>query len=532
MDSILILGAGLMQRPAIMSAKKLGLETFVVDANPDAVCISDADHFERIDLKDRDGIAEYALRLKETSSLKAVFTAGTDFSANAAYASNKCGFYSHSYEACVNASEKALMRQCFKNARVPSPNFILIEKKGLRNILTPQVVAGLKFPYVVKPVDNMGARGCRLVRNKDELFLAVDEALKFSRSGKALLEEYMEGPEFSIDALVYNGKFIVTGFADRHIYFPPYFIEMGHTMPTHIPYEQFVGLIKTFARGAKSLGLSHGAAKADIKWTKDGPMVGEIAARLSGGYMSGWTYPYSSDINLTEDAILVAMGRQPENLERGSFPLGIKEPFDLYTYSSVRTSAERAWISIPGKVKSVLFLDEARKTSGVRDIFLRSRAGDKVDFPRNNVEKCGNVISVAPTRREAIESAESAVSKIIVVLEKNNPETEAFLSGVCRSGETGFPPAAFILPKEVERAFAFELDCESERKIPEFDPVSNYVPPSLVSCMGIRDWNHLSLAEAIDKFDRMNLNHGELNYKKFWLAFIRGGIQGALYVAR
>ena len=532
-DSILILGAGTMQRPAILAAKKLGLETYVIDANSNAPCVSDADHFATIDLKDRDGIAECAQGLVERMNLKAIFTAGTDFSANVAFASEKHGFAGHSYAAAVNASDKALMRQCFRNARIPSPHFILIEKKYLKNTLTAQVVAGLKFPYVVKPVDNMGARGCRMVRNQDELFAAIDEALKFSRSGRALLEEYLDGPEFSIDALIYDGTFTVTGFADRHIYFEPYFVELGHTMPTNISYTQYMELVKTFALGAKSLGLSCGAAKADIKWTKKGPVIGEIAARLSGGYMSGWTFPYSSDINLTEQAIEIALGRKPLALESLRFPLDIEgAPFKMFAYNSSRSSAERAWISIPGRVKEVIGLDEAAKISGVRDIFPRAKAGDRVVFPRNNVEKCGNVISVAATREQAVKAAEEAVKRVTVILEKGNPETDDFLR-MKRAKEDGhFPPEAFQLPKDVDRAFNFELDCESERKIGEFDLISNNVPSSLSNSMAVKDWNHLTLRETIEKFDKMNLNHGELNYKKFWLALIRGGIQGALYVSK
>ena len=46
------------------------------------------------------------------------------------------------------------------------------------------------------------------------------------------MEEYLEGPEFSLDALVYNGEVEIYGIADRHIFFPPYFIEMGHTLPS------------------------------------------------------------------------------------------------------------------------------------------------------------------------------------------------------------------------------------------------------------------------------------------------------------
>ena len=110
-DSILILGAGVMQRPAILAAKKLGLETYVIDGNSNAPCVQDADHFAKIDLKSRDEIAECAKGLLERMNLKAVFTAGTDFSANVAYAAEQCGFVGHSYAAAVNASDKALRGQ-------------------------------------------------------------------------------------------------------------------------------------------------------------------------------------------------------------------------------------------------------------------------------------------------------------------------------------------------------------------------------------------------------------------------------------
>lgn len=89
---VLILGGGLMQRPAVEAAQELGYKALVIDANPDAVCVPFADRFERIDLKDRESIAEFALSLGD--SLRAVFTAGTDFSASVSYAAERCGLQS------------------------------------------------------------------------------------------------------------------------------------------------------------------------------------------------------------------------------------------------------------------------------------------------------------------------------------------------------------------------------------------------------------------------------------------------------
>ena len=111
------------------------------------------------------------------------------------------------------------------------------------------------------------------------------------------------------------------------------------------------------------VGLTHGAAKGDVKLTASGPMIGEIAGRLSGGYMSGWTFPYSSGIDLTGAALDLAVGDRPRTLEP--------------TVSWV--SAERAWISIPGVVESVSGYETARAVPFVpRRIPARGRGRSRV----------------------------------------------------------------------------------------------------------------------------------------------------------
>ena len=123
------------------------------------------------------------------------------------------------------------MRECFEKGKVPSPKFFRICEKDLSDSLLNTILEKIDFPLVVKPVDNMGARGCRMVRSEVEFLPALKVATECSRTGYAIVEEYMDGDEFSIDALIYNGTMTITGFAIRHIFYPPYFIEMGHTMP-------------------------------------------------------------------------------------------------------------------------------------------------------------------------------------------------------------------------------------------------------------------------------------------------------------
>lgn len=533
--NILILGAGLMQKPAILSAKELNLRTCVIDADKNAVCVPLADEFEQIDLKDKDKILEYAEKLqKSQNSLIAVFTAGTDFSASVSYVCEKLNLPSHSFNAAQNASIKTQMRECFQKSNVPSPKFAKISKNDINDTLLDNILQKMTFPLVVKPVDNMGARGCRMIRSENEFSSSVKTAVEYSKTSNAIIEEYMEGAEFSIDALIYNGTFTVTGFAIRHIKYPPYFIEIGHTMPAQLDKKIHDELISVFALGAKSLNLTCGAAKADIKYTKCGPMIGEIAARLSGGYMSGWTYPYASDLNLTKQAILIACNEIPQKLIEKRIPVSYtpsqlckneKCPYDLYEVPCVRTSAERAWYSIPGQVEYIENINEY-SDKAVFDVLPRSTVslGSKVNFPRNNVEKCGNIIAVSNDDKIAIDAAQDAVSNIFITLKPDTKETEDFLYGISQQDEKGFPPSAFEqIPPDI-------LDSE-DQIIGENQKVSDFIPKVLQNpeYENIKDWNFNTIKQTAQKFDILRKNHPEFDLKTFWKAVLKGGLQAAVY---
>jgi biotin carboxylase len=524
-ERILILGAGVMQGPALKIAGEMGLRTVAADADPGAPSIPLAGRFERVDLKDNEGIERLARSLMEEGGLGGIMTAGTDFSATAAWVAERLGLPGIPYETALDASDKERMRRRFKAAGVPSPEFVILDE-------IPSQEAGFSLPFswpvVVKPVDNMGSRGCRRVDCFGELREALADALKFSRSGRAIVEEYMEGPEFSVDALVYQGEISICGLADRHIFFPPYFIEMGHTMPAELEPEKARVLLEVFKAGVRALGIDNGAAKGDIKLTPGGPMIGEIAARLSGGYMSGWTYPYASGVQPTRGAIQICLGKKPDRLEP----------------EKTWTSAERAFISIPGKVLSIHGLDEAPSVPGVRDLFLRVEKGSSVTFPENNVTKCGNVISAAPSREEAVLSAETAARSILIRLEAPQEATAAFLDAFSPKGASGspafrFPPDAFALSGGLRDL----LDALPEGRTgsgkdgPALVPFPRFVSSDLRDYMGrsveeslaaVRRLTGLALPLASPSALSGNGDRPRLG-REFWTALVRGGYQGAVY---
>ncbi|GAB1483893.1 hypothetical protein MASR2M78_27090 [Treponema sp.] len=374
-------------------------------------------------------------------------------------------------------------------------------------------------------MDNMGSRGCRRVNGQAELSDAVADALRYSKSGRAIVEEYMDGDEYSVDAIVSNGEVSICGLADRHIFFPPYFIEMGHTIPTAISKADEVELLSVFKAGIAALGITNGAAKGDLKLSSKGPMIGEIAARLSGGYMSGWTYPYASLVEPTAAAIAVALGEKPENLEP-------KRDW---------TCAERAFISIPGKVLSISGFEEASSLPFVQNVFMRAQVLARVSFPVNNVSKCGNIIAVAPSRSEASEAAEKAARSILIRLAPEDRETEAFLSAPLL-GASAFPPDAFIIspslkaaldlipptkkPSTISQGHIAIIDFPALREANLSDYVGRSLNESLEAVRRLCALDLPLVAEAASPRHALQTLLG----REFWQALLRASYQGGAYV--
>lgn len=548
--TVLILGAGVMQIPAIRIAREKGWRVAAADGNPAAAGAELADIFYPVDLKDLEGLEKAARGLAADGGLDAVFTAGTDFSYSVAWLAQKLELPGISPEAALRASNKLEMRAALAAAGVPSPKFTALGPD--MDIGAALHLAGLGLPLVVKPADSMGARGCSIARSMDELSAAAADAIRYSRVRRAIVEEYMDGPEFSIDALVDDGKIQICGFADRHIYFAPYFVELGHTMPSAYSSSLRAKVIKVFEAGVRAIGITRGAAKGDMKWcpARGTAMVGEIAARLSGGYMSGWTYPYASGIEVTSAALdLAAGGHLPAmaGADRGW------------------VSAERAFISIPGRAAAILGGRAAENAPYIKNVFYRVAPGGSCVFPLNNVQKCGNVISQAPERRLAVEAAEKAVADIVIRLEPRVDETDSFLRGEGRIQNPDgsfWPPDAFSLPPQKRRAIEVLGKAEGcgdslVRKVLEAarrgtdGPYAALPRPlpviSSKALWGIDpdtakliDWSGRSLAasagEAVKRAGACFADElsGSAELREisaaFWLCIIRGGIQGGIYL--
>jgi len=397
-----------MQLPVIEFAHRLGVQVLCLDGNPGAPARDRADWFAVCDIKDKDACLARAREHRAAHRLDGVVTVGTDFSTTVSWIAGALGLPGTPYEAALRAKDKGLMRGRFDQAGIASPRYRVFEAQP-----AGPVDLGFPYPVVVKPTDSMGARGVQLVHRPEDLLGALAQAFPYAVEGRTIVEEYIDGPEFSLDAIVRHGEILRCGFADRTIVFPPHFVEMGHTFPSKASSEVVEAVWREFERGVRALGLTWGAAKGDVKFSPTrGAVIGEIASRLSGGYMSGWTYPLTSGRSAVLWAVETALGDRlsPQGPET-SLPV-----------------AERAWIGLPGRLRVIRGLDEARRLPGVQEIFVSVAPGQETVFPRNNVEKLGNLIVTGATAAEAEENARRARNRVVFDYEAPHPATEAFLA--------------------------------------------------------------------------------------------------------
>jgi len=398
--TLFIVGGGYFQSFAAREAMEMGLRVIVSDQNPSAPAMQYADIPLLLSTRDEEGHIREAKKINEETKIDGAMTIGTDVSRTVAKITNALGLPGVSYETAARASDKILMRETLKKNGVPVPKFLgAANEEEAKN-----AAADIGYPLVLKPTDSMGARGVVYVNSEEELTKAFSEAREYSSEARVIIEEYMEGPEFSIDALVHKGKIYWAGLANRIIQNPPHFVEEGHIIPGKFSSSLEKEIYDVMKQAIEAVGIRNGAAKGDIKQTSEGIKIGEIAARLSGGFMSTHTTPAAFGINPVRAAIRIAIGEDPGPLR----PLR-----NLVAY-------EHAFFPKPGKIRKILGIEEVKSLPGFVDIIILRGPGEMAVQPRNNVEKAGNVIVTGSTREEAEARMSDILSKVKFITDDDN----------------------------------------------------------------------------------------------------------------
>lgn len=389
----MILGASILQLPAIKKAKKMGLNVIVVDMNPNAIGFKE-DGITPLIISTTDTPA--VVRAAKEHHIDGIMTLASDVPMpTVAAVCEELGLAGVSSRTAINATNKAEMRKCFKAHGAPIPEFYIV--RDVNEFI--EAASHFTTTFVAKPADNSGNRGVKLVdatsADNETLAEAFEYSHRFTRDGRVLLEEYMDGDEFSVETMSINGECHIIQITDKLTSGPPYFVELGHTQPSHYDEASKALIIEATRAGVKALGIDNGPSHTEIKLTSRGPKIVEIGARLGGDCITTHLVPLSTGVDMVEACIHIALGETPD----------IEAKFS-------KGAAIRFLQPNPGMLKGISGVEQVRLIPGIIEVGFMKEIGDVVPVMRNGLDRVGYVIAQQPTREEAVALCERAASMI------------------------------------------------------------------------------------------------------------------------
>jgi biotin carboxylase len=391
------------QLAAIKQARTSGWRVIAVDADPQAVGFAAADIAETVDFTDLERVVEVALRHR----IDAVVAISTDRAVPIAAEVADClGLPGIGTAVARVMTDKAAMRTRLHEHLIPQPDFAVLSGE---NEPSPDPEA-VGFPAVLKPVDSGGQRGLYRITNQRELEESLPHTLAHSRSGRAMLERYIEGDELNGIVVTRDGNPTLLTLSDR---LRPPGIGFGvgwiHRYPSQLGPTQLRLASKVAVDAVRALGLRDGIAFPQLLVTEAGEvLVVEVAARIPAGQMADLVR-LGTGTDLVEIALAQAIGQPVSD--------AMVEPrFDRPI--AIRFLTASPGILPLGKVVRVTGLEGIRTAAGVLQADLYIQIGETIHPVQVDADRRGYVIATADNANTALELAQQATHQLHVEVER------------------------------------------------------------------------------------------------------------------
>ena len=378
--------------PTVQRAKALGYRVLVTDMYEDRPAYALADLHEVIDITDLDGTLQAARR----HGADGVLCDTTDVGVRAtAYVAERLGLPGIGYAAALHCTDKGCMRRLTQQAGLPAAAHRLVECES--DLQAAAAAVGL--PLLVKPVDSQSGRGVTLVRHADDLPAAWRQARQHSRGGPVLLDAYVEGQEYIVDAFGVQGSWVILGIAAKTQY------AENPTLSSRILYldgadfdtmERRLGPVVRCTTAA--LGLRDGLLHAEFIVNGSRAVPIDVAARGGGVFIYQRVLPHVSGVDAMAAAIRFAMG----------------DAVDLPA-APRRLGACVEFLRIPvGELAAIDGVEAAAALPGVAAVHFNVQPGQTIGVAMNKDDRPGFIVALAETSAAAIQVAECAKARLSV----------------------------------------------------------------------------------------------------------------------
>lgn len=388
----MVLAAGLLQIDVIEKAKSMGYYVLAVDGNPKAPGFNVADKAICADIVNE----ETMLKIARDEHVDGVIHPCSEVSmAVMGRINDELGLSGISREQAICATNKHLMRKAFEKGNAPSPKSILAQDA---EDAWSRLQSEFDTDAILKPSRNSGSRGiAKVSRNMDkgDFIRAYDEALSESRDHSVLIEQFIEGPEFSIEMIVWQGEIHVLTVTDKKTTGAPHFVELGHNQPSCFSATDVETLKAAAVAGVRALGVNNCACHAEVKLMNGKAYLMEVGARLGGDFISTELTHLSTGIDMVAAAIDVALGVEPD-LSAKEEPKGV---------------CIRYFCPKPGKLVSISNT-EVLNNPHVYLWEIYPKEGDVIPAVTSSLCRSGHVIVTEKTPQKAIELAERLIESV------------------------------------------------------------------------------------------------------------------------
>ena len=395
MKKLLVLAAGILQVPIIKRAHEMGYYVIAADGNPDAVGLQYADKQICANITSE----EEMLAIAKKEQIDGVIHPCSEVSMNVmGRIRDELGLSGVSRKQAVVATNKHLMRETFRKGDAPSPISILAKSAEDAWI---HFVNDFYTNAILKPNRNSGSRGiAKVVKgiSKDEFFKLYDVALEESRDNSVLIEQFIEGPEFSVEIIVWEDKVNVLTVTDKKTTEAPHFVEIGHNQPSCFS-DDIVSIIQDAAvRGVKALGVDKCACHAEVKVQDGKAYLMEIGARMGGDFISTVLTRLSTGVDMVAAAINCALNIEP----------------DLEPNTQTKGVCIRYFCPTPG-VLNAIRNTEILNDPHVHDWKIYHAVGDFIPEVTSSLCRSGHVIVTEKTPQDAITLADYLTNNVSFV---------------------------------------------------------------------------------------------------------------------
>ena len=299
MKKLAIIGASYLQEPLVRKAKEMGLYSICFAWRDGATCANICDKFYDISITEKEEI----LKVCKEEKIDGICTIASDVAApTVAYIAEALGLCGNTYDSAIRANNKYLMRNALAKAGVPCPQYLKVTSSSDLDI------SRFQAPLIVKPSDRSGSLGVTKINRMEELPSAIERALSLSFKHEAMVEEFIEGREISVEFISYQGTHYPLQITDKVTTGAPHFVELAHHQPSSLPADMFEHIYDITRQALDALGITNGASHSEYKITKDGRVVVmEIGGRMGGDFIGSDLVRLSTGYDFVKGVIEVAL---------------------------------------------------------------------------------------------------------------------------------------------------------------------------------------------------------------------------------